>query len=301
MTSTERIATSDPRVRKRSSHPTRTSRSRSPGRLVRTALLGVPLLILVLWTLIPFLVTISVSLKTRGEVFGSFGLVPDNPTVTAYKEVLRDSTFRASFKNSVIVGVGTSLLTIALAVPAAYAFARMRFRGRHLILLFVLLPRLVPDVGTMVPLYRMAAAAGMIDNPLSLIIAYSGSLLPLAVWLMAGFFQQVPREIEESASVDGANLWQRIRYLVLPLATPAIIAVIVLSFREAWNEFTLVLVLTSSAEGRTLPYALFLLGHGGISNYPASAAFALITIIPFILVYTRIERHVMAGISFGSS
>jgi ABC-type glycerol-3-phosphate transport system permease component len=272
-----------------------------PGRLMRAALLGVPLLILVLWTLIPFVVTFSVSLKTRGEVFGNFGLVPDDPTINAYREVLRDSTFRSSFKNSVIVGAGTSALTIILAVPAAYAFARMRFRGRHLILLFVLLPRLVPDVGTMVPLYRMAAAAGMIDNPLSLIIAYSGSLLPLAVWLMAGFFQQVPREIEESASVDGATLWQRIRYLVLPLAMPAIITVVVLAFREAWNEFTLVLVLTSSAEGRTLPYALFLLGHGGISNYPASAAFALITIIPFVLVYTRIERHVMAGISFGSS
>lgn len=301
MASTQHIVTRDARLRSRSRHPAGRSQTVRPRRLVRSALLGLPLLILVLWTVIPFIVTISVSLKTRGEVFGNFGLIPETPTISAYREVLRDSNFRTSFKNSVIVGVGTSALTIILAVPAAYAFARMRFPGRHLILLFVLLPRLVPDVGTMVPLYKMAAAVGMIDNPLSLIIAYSGSLLPLAVWLMAGFFQQVPREIEESASVDGASLLQRIRYLVLPLAAPAIITVVVLAFREAWNEFTLVLVLSSTAEGRTLPYALFLLGHGGISNYPASAAFALITIIPFVLVYTRIERHVMAGISFGSS
>jgi ABC-type glycerol-3-phosphate transport system permease component len=296
MATTEQVAAGGAVVR-----PTTGDARGVPGRPVRAALLAVPLLVLALWTAIPFLVTISVSVKTRGEVFGNFGLVPDNPTLAAYRDVMADPAFRRAFLNSVVVGAGTSLLTLVLAVPAAYAFARMRFRGRHLILLFVLLPRLVPDVGTMVPLYKMAAAARMIDNPLSLIIAYSGMLLPLAVWLMAGFFQQIPSEIEEAASVDGATLWQRIRYLVLPLAAPAMITILVLAFREAWNEFTLVLVLTSSAEGRTLPYALFLMGHGGISNYPASAAFALITLIPFLLVYTRIERHVVASLTSGSA
>ncbi|MPZ14938.1 MAG: ABC transporter permease subunit [Chloroflexi bacterium] len=297
MASTPQVATGGAAV----PSATADARTAAPRRLVRAALLAVPLLALALWTAIPFLVTISVSLKTRGEVFGNFGLLPHNPTLNAYREVIADPAFRRAFLNSVVIGVGTSLLTLTLAVPAAYAFARMRFRGRHLILLFVLLPRLVPDVGTMVPLYKMAAAANLIDNPLSLIIAYSGMLLPLAVWLMAGFFQQIPVEIEESASVDGATLWQRIRYLVLPLAAPAMITVFVLAVREAWNEFTLVLVLTSSAEGRTLPYALFLMGHGGISNYPASAAFALITLVPFLLVYTRIERHVVASLTSGSS
>ena len=274
--------------------------STAAGRLARAALLAVPLAILVFWTAIPFLVTISVSLKTRGEVFGNFSLIPDNPNLNAYRAVLADESFRKAFLNSVIVGSGTTLLTIAIAVPAAYAFTRMRFPGRHLLLLAALLPRLVPDLGTMVPLYRLAAATNMIDNPLALIIAYSGMLLPLAVWLLVGFFRQIPVEIEESAIVDGATMWQRIRYLVLPMAAPAMITVGVLAFREAWNEFTLVLVLTSSEEGRTLPYALFLLGHGGISNYPVSAAFALITLVPFLLIYARIERHVVASLTSGS-
>jgi ABC-type glycerol-3-phosphate transport system permease component len=273
----------------------------APSRLFRIGLLALPLLVLILWTVIPFIVTISVSLKTKGEVFGNFGLIPQNLTLASYQEVLASSDFRRAFLNSVIVGLGTALLTIVLALPGAYAMARFRFRGRHLLLLFVLLPRLVPDVGTMVPLYKLAAATNMIDNPLSLIIAYSGMLLPLAVWLLVGFIQQIPREIEESAAVDGATLWERIRYLVLPLSAPAIITVVVLAFREAWNEFTLVLVLTSSPEGRTLPYALFLMGDGGITNYPAAAAFALITVIPFLLIYMRFERHVVAGLTSGSS
>jgi ABC-type glycerol-3-phosphate transport system permease component len=274
--------------------------SSAPRRPTRAVLMAMPLVILFVWTVVPFLVTLSVSLKTRGEVFGNFSLIPNHPTIAAYREIIGDPTFRSAFRNSVVIGIGTSMLTLVMAVPAAYAFARMRFRGRHLLLLLALLPRLVPDVGTIVPLYRMAAAVDLIDSPLALIIAYSGMLLPLAIWLLVGFFQQLPVDIEESASVDGATLWQRIRYLVLPRAAPAMITVIVLAFREAWNEFTLVLVLTTSADARTLPYALFLFGHGGISNYPASAAFALITIVPFLLVYTRLERHVISSLTYGS-
>src|SRR5690606_3113216 len=103
------------------------------------------------------------------------------------------------FLNSVLVGFGTSLLTLALAVPAAYAFARYRFRGRHLLLLFTLLPRLIPGLGLMVPLYRIAVALGAIDKLLTLIVAFTGTILPLAVWLLVGFFQQIPRDLEEAA------------------------------------------------------------------------------------------------------
>jgi ABC-type glycerol-3-phosphate transport system permease component len=197
--------------------------------------------------------------------------------------------------------VGTTALTILIGVPAAYAFARFRFRGRHLLLLFTLLPRLVPSLGLMVPLYRLAVAAGLLDKRFTLIIVYTGMLLPLAVWLMVGFFQQIPREIEEAANVDGATLWGRLRYIVAPLASPAMITIGVLAFREAWNEFTLVLVLTTSPGKRTLPFELYLMqGIEGIANFPGEAAFTLLTVLPFILVYTRVEKYVVAGLVTGS-
>lgn len=277
----------------------------SPGsrlkRIARNVLLSLPLIALVVWTLAPFLVTLSVSFKDRAQVFANPGLIPSNPTLNAYAEVLASDSFTTSFVNSVIVGVGTTLLTIVIGVPAAYAFARFNFRGRHLLLLFTLLPRLVPSLGLMVPIYRLAVSVGALDNRLTLIVVYTGMLLPLAVWLMVGFFQQIPREIEEAANVDGANLLKRLRYIVGPLAAPSMIMIGVLAFREAWNEFTLVLVLTNTPGKRTLPFELYLMqGIEGIANFPGEAAFTLLTVLPFILVYTRVEKYVVAGLISGS-
>jgi multiple sugar transport system permease protein len=270
-------------------------------RVIRQILLWIPLIILMLWTLVPFFITVMISLKTRGEVFGSTSVLPNDPSLDAYREVIERPGFRGAFLNSVLVGLGTTVLTVALATPAAYAFARFNFRGRHLLLLFTLLPRLVPSLGLMIPLYQLAVTLGALDKRLTLIVVYTGMLLPLAVWLLVGFIQQIPPSLEEAASVDGASMWSRIRYIVLPLSLPALITIGVLSFREAWNEFTLVLVLTTSPGKRTLPYELYLMqGIQGIQNYPAEAAFTVLTILPFILVYARIEKYIVAGITTGS-
>ncbi|MEX1125507.1 MAG: carbohydrate ABC transporter permease [Acidimicrobiia bacterium] len=269
--------------------------------VIRRILIAIPLFALVVWTVAPFLVTLSVSFKKRAEVFADPSLIPSSPTLDAYREVLASESFTTSFVNSLIVGIGTTVLTILIGVPAAYAFARFRFRGRHLLLLFTLLPRLVPSIGLMVPIYRLAVVAGLLDKRITLIIVYTGMLLPLAVWLMVGFFQQIPREIEEAANVDGASLWGRLRYIVAPLAAPAMITIGVLAFREAWNEFTLVLVLTNTPGKRTLPFELYLMqGIEGIANFPGEAAFTLLTVLPFVLVYTRVEKYVVAGLISGS-
>lgn len=261
----------------------------------------IPLAILAVWTIYPILMTLSVSFKTRADVSADPGLIPSNPTLDGYRSVLERQGFQGAFVNSVLVGLGTAVLTVLLAVPAAYAFARFRFRGRHLLLLFTLLPRLIPGLGLMVPLYRLAVALGAIDHLLTLIVAFTATVLPLAVWLLVGFFQQVPRDLEEAANVDGANLFTRIRYVVLPLAFPAMITIGVLAFREAWNEFNLVLGLTSSPGSRTLPYELFLMTQTtGFQDNPGQAAFAILTIIPFIFLYLRLERYVVSGITSGA-
>jgi len=270
-------------------------------RIVRRVFIALPLILLVIWTLAPFLVTLSVSFKQRADVFADPGLIPSNPSLDAYREVLSSESFTTSFVNSLVVGIGTTALTLVLGVPAAYAFARFRFRGRHLLLLFTLLPRLVPSLGLMVPIFRLAVFTGQLDKRSTLIIVYTATLLPLAVWLMVGFFQQIPREIEEAASVDGAGLWGRLRHIVAPLAAPAMITIGVLAFREAWNEFTLVLVLVNTPGKRTLPFELYQMqGIEGIANFPGEAAFTILTILPFVLVYTRVEKYVVAGLISGS-
>jgi ABC-type glycerol-3-phosphate transport system permease component len=268
---------------------------------LRKLVTWIPLALLVLWTVAPLLVTLSVSFKTRGEVFAFPSLIPEEPTLDPYREVLARPGFRGAFVNSIVVGVGTAFLTLALSVPAAYSFARFNFRGRHLLLLLVLLPRLIPSVGLMVPLYRIAILLGVLDQRLTLIVAFAGTLVPLAVWLLVGFFQAIPRDLEEAANVDGASTWTRLRFIVMPLAFPALLTIGVLAFREAWNEFGLVLALTRTPGNRTLPYELFLMQDGtGLANYPGEAAFALLTLVPFLLVYLRIERFVVSGITSGA-
>ncbi|MGH8948051.1 MAG: carbohydrate ABC transporter permease, partial [Acidimicrobiia bacterium] len=124
------------------------------GRWLRRIAIWVPLAALALWTIYPLLMTLSISFKTKADVSADPGLIPSDPTLDGYRSVLERQGFQDAFVNSMVVGLGTALLTVVLAVPAAYAFARFRFRGRHLLLLFTLLPRLIPGLGLMVPLYR---------------------------------------------------------------------------------------------------------------------------------------------------
>jgi ABC-type glycerol-3-phosphate transport system permease component len=269
--------------------------------VARKVFIGIPLAALTVWTVFPLLMTLSISFKSKAAVSADPGLIPSAPTLDGYRSVIGQQGFQGAFFNSVVVGLGTAILTLVLAVPAAYAFARFRFRGRHLLLLFTLLPRLIPGLGLMVPLYRLAVAVGGIDKRSTLIIAFTATVLPLAVWLLVGFFQQVPRELEEAANVDGANMFQRVWHIVMPLAVPAMITIGVLAFREAWNEFNLVLGLTSTPGSRTLPYELFLMTQTtGFQDNPGQAAFAILSIIPFIFVYLRIERYVVGGITSGA-
>lgn len=269
--------------------------------VLRRAVVWIPVAGLVIWTMAPFLISISVSFKEPASVFANPGLIPENFTLGAYARVLERPGFRMALWNSVVIGLGSLAVTLVLGVPAAYAFARFRFRGRHLLLLFSLLPMLIPKVGLMVPLYRLAVRLDAIDSRLFLIVVFTGMLLPLATWLMVGFFQAIPRDLEEAAAVDGASLYQTLRRIVLPLSLPALITVSVLAFREAWNEFELVLALTQSSEARTLPYELFLMQTAvGIGDFPLENAFALLTVLPLILVYLRIERYVTQGLLTGS-
>jgi ABC-type glycerol-3-phosphate transport system permease component len=270
-------------------------------RLIRAVLISIPLIALVVWTVLPILMTLSVSFKTRPDVFANPELIPRNPTFDGYQSVIERQGFRGAFVNSVVVGLGTAVLTLLVAVPAAYAFARFRFRGRHLLLLFTLIPRLIPGLGLMVPLYRLAAATGTIDKRMTLVVVFTGTILPLAVWLLVGFFQQIPRDLEEAANVDGANMFSRIRYIVLPLSFPAMLTIAVLAFREAWNEFNLVLALTQTPGKRTLPYELWLMTDTtGFQDNPGEAAFAMLTLVPFIFVYLRVERYIVGGITAGA-
>ncbi len=203
--------------------------------------------------------------------------------------------------NSTILAVSSTVIAILLSLLAAYGFARYAFAWRHILLLFILIPKLIPRVSLIVPLYDLVQGIGMLDTRIALIVVYAASAVPLATWILIGFVAAVPKDIDEAARMDGAGTLTIIFRFIVPLAIPGLLTVTVLSLRDSWNEFAYVLALSSSDDIRTLPYQLFLLGDTfGLADQGLIQAFALLSIIPLLLVYLWLEKYVVQGLTQGA-
>lgn len=256
--------------------------------------------ILVVWTVAPLMWALLATFKTSSEVYaGNF--LPRELNLRAWGDLFALRGFwRIAFNSLYVTTVSTILATI-ISIVAAYAFARYAFRFRHVLLLFILVPRLVPRVALIVPLYLMFSQVGLIDTYTVIIIMYTTSAIPLATWILIGFFGAIPKELEEAAAVDGANLPRRLVSIVLPLALPGLVTVSVVAFVEAWNEFPFALAFLQDIEMRTLPFQLFSLeGSLGLIDWPLISAFALFTIIPIVILYLRFEKAIVSGLTSGA-
>jgi ABC-type glycerol-3-phosphate transport system permease component len=271
-------------------------------RFVQRHLIWLPLTFVVAWAGVPLLWSLAASFKTRGD-FASVPppFFPAEPTLSGYSRVLGDTGFWMFTRNSLVIATVSTVIAVALATITAYGFARYAFRWRHVLLLFILLPRLVPRISLIVPVYEIVRAAGILNTHLALIVVYTGSAIPLATWIMIGFIGAIPKDLDEAAKVDGANSWEVFRRIVLPLTIPGLLTIGVLAFRDAWNEFPFALALTNSPEVRTLPYQLFLFRDSlGVADYGLIQAFTLLSILPILLLYLKLEKHVVSGLTSGA-
>lgn len=285
-------------------HPMRESGGFTDGlryRLGRYVLLGIPLAILVIWTTVPILWAILASFKDPLEIYQSNTLLPANPSLDAYRTVLSMRGFDRWLFNSVLVTVVATIVPLAISILAAYGFARYAFRFRHLLLLLYLVPRIIPRVSLIVPLNNLMSDLGLVNTYWVLFITYTASAIPLATWILVGFFGSIPKEIEESATIDGANMWNRLRRVILPIAWPGVVTAGVLCIREAWNEFAFVLALVNETDMRTLPYQLYMLKDSmGVQDYAVYNAFTILTVLPLLIVYLLLERRVVDSIVSGA-
>ncbi|MGF1625687.1 MAG: carbohydrate ABC transporter permease [Alphaproteobacteria bacterium] len=270
-------------------------------RFGRTLLIGVPLTVLVIWTVTPILWALLASFKEPLEIYESRTLLPRSPTLNAYITVLSMNGFGQWLINSIIVTVVATVVPLVLCILAAYGFARYLFRFRHLLLLLYLVPRIIPRVSLIVPLNDLMSDLGLINTYTVLFVTYIASAVPLATWILVGFFKAIPKEIEESATIDGANMWNRLRHVMLPIAWPGVVTAAVLCIREAWNEFSFVLALVTETGMRTLPYQLYMLKDSmGVQDYAVYNAFTILTVLPLLLVYLLLERRVVESIVSGA-
>jgi ABC-type glycerol-3-phosphate transport system permease component len=272
----------------------------APGAGATRVFVWFALILLTIWAVLPIIWSFSASLKTPLTLY-STGLIPESPTLDNYARVLTSDGFPTYLWNSLYLALASTAIALFISVLAAYGFARYAFAWRHVLLLFILVPRILPRASLIIPLYDLVVSLNLLDTYTVLIITYCATAVPMATWILMGFFRAVPRELEEAAAIDGASLWQRIWLVVVPISLPGMLTAAVLSLREAWNEFPFVLAFTTSSELRTLPYQLFLMRDSmGIQDWPLINAFTITTIIPILVLYLIFERQIVAGLTSGA-
>lgn len=269
-------------------------------RLVTIGLVYAALAVVLAVFLFPLLWVLGLSLKTRLQVFASPPLFLWQPTLENYVGVLERADFLQAFVNSLVVASGAVALSLCVGVPAAYAFARFPFRGRSFLFFSLLAMRMLPPIAVLVPMYVLFSKLGLTTTRFSVILAYTTFSLPLVVWIMRGFFEDLPRELEESAWVDGATRQAAFRHVVLPLIRPGLVAASILCLQLAWNDFLFAAVLTNNAT-RTLPVlmAAFSGGDTGV-DWGGMTASGVLVILPVVLFSFLAQRHLVAGLSSGA-
>jgi multiple sugar transport system permease protein len=271
-------------------------RARAPGRM---AAVYVALGVLVVINVAPWLWMWMAAFKTRAQVLSPNPQWLFSPTFENFPEVLLRQGFLDFLRNSLIVAVGTLALCLLVGVPAAYAFSRFRIPGGKHLFFFILSTRMAPPVVIALPLYLLFSNLGILATHGAVILAHTTFTLAFVVWMMKGFFDEMPTAIEAAAMTDGYTRFQAFRKVILPVAKPGIVATSTFAFLFSWNEFLLSLVLAGQG-ARTLPAAFpgLVTPHGTYWGQVAAAG-AVVTIPVLILVFL-LQRHLVRGLSFGA-
>ncbi|MBE1487613.1 carbohydrate ABC transporter permease [Plantactinospora soyae] len=245
----------------------------------------------------PLVWLLSTSLKPPRELVKLHPtLIPDNPTLDNFVQAFTEQALGRAAWNSLQVSLASAVLTVLIATPASYALARFRTRLGTVALGWVLLSQLFPFVLLIIPIFLVLRQAGLANTHAGLVLVYVVWAMPFALWMLQGFVRNIPRELEEAASVDGANRLQTLRRVIFPLLAPGLIATALFSFISAWNEFFFALVLIKTPELATLPVALArFVGIEGTARLGPLAAGSLLATIPSLVFFAFMQRRLASG------
>jgi multiple sugar transport system permease protein len=204
------------------------------------------------------------------------------------------------FRNSLVISVTSTVVALAIGMAGGYAFARYRFRAKTSIFLGFMLTRTVPGIALSLPLFFVYARLGIIDTHFGLILAYVAMNVPFTVWLIDGFFRQVPRDLAEAAQIDGCTRWQAFWQVEFPLARPGIASAGIFAFLTSWNEFALASQLTRSTNSKTLPVGLLDYTAEFTIDWRGMCALAVIMIIPALTLTFIVQKHLVSGLTSGA-
>lgn len=283
-----------------------TSRARvgqaAPRRL-NWGMLGTALgvLLIALYCLAPFYWMLVSSFKGSNDIFNN-DLIPRSPTWENYQAVFSSkNNFGYALRNSLIIAVTATLLSLAVGMFASYALARLRFRGKFLVLGAVLATAMFPGVALVTPLFKLFSDLGWIDQYQAMIIPDISFTLPLTIWILTSFFSEMPWELEQAAKVDGATPGQAFRKVIVPLAAPGVFTTAILVFIYAWNEYLIASVMsqTLASEPVTVAIAKFTGSSQFQQPYGSQMAAGVVVTIPLVILVLLFQRRIVAGLTAG--
>jgi multiple sugar transport system permease protein len=256
---------------------------------------------IVIFCLLPFYWMINISLKT-GPALSSADIFPPSPSLSNYESIFENAAFTRSLANSAIVSLVTTFLGIIVGSFAAYALARLKMRGKGILLAIVLSITTFPQIAIAAPLFRLWSDIGIYNTIIGLVIPYLTFALPLSIYILVSFFREIPRDLEEAALVDGATHFEAFRKVVVPLAAPGLATTAILTFIAAWNEFLLATTLTSSQTARTVPVAISQFTGSAQFEVPlgTQSAASVVISIPLILLVLLFQKRIVAGLTAGA-
>jgi len=269
---------------------------------IKNKKIGLTHLILILVSFVwiyPFIWMVSASFKTQDEIFSQgLNLIPKNFNFDNFIRAWNNANFEAYFLNSIIVTVSTVLLVLILSAMMGYVMGRYEFKGKKAVLLIFLASMVIPLGFTIIPIYQAIKALGLMNTRLGLILAESGGSHIIFILLFAGFFKEIPKELEEAAIMDGCGFLRIFINIMLPLSKPIIGSVVIMQFIWTWNSFLLPLVLTLSKEGlRTLAVGLYAFKGEYVVDWTGIAAGGTISLIPIIIVFVVLQKYFVEGIA----
>lgn len=252
-------------------------------------------------TVFPLVWLLVTSLRTSADIFVvPAHIIPKSVTFSQYINVFRRYSLASYLWNTVVVSLATVIFVTVLALPCAYAMARFRLPGQKIVLSLLLVMRMIPVVALTIPLFAVFSDVGMLDTLWALILTHTASKLPVAIWLLMGFIQDLPKEIEESAQVDGAGSLRTLLQIVTPMIAPGIGASAVITFLFTWNDLLIALTLTSSKSAETLPVGLtnFVTEYG--IDWGAMSAAGVLMVIPTLIFVWFAQGLLVKGLVAGA-
>ena len=268
---------------------------------VTTAASYTVLVVLAVLVLFPFYWMTVTSFKSEDQMRSLVSMFWPKPFATEnYEQLVAKTEFVAWYKNSVFVAVTSTVLATAVGTIGAYALARLKFFGRGFLASATLITYLVPPSILFIPLYAQMRNLGLANSLAGLIAAYPSFTVPFVTWLLMGYFESIPEELEEAAMIDGATRFGAFYRIVLPLSAPGVLAAGLYAFTQAWNEFLYALVFITDGRLRTLPVGLASFITGDVYGWGYLMSGAVLTTLPVIAAYIYLQKYMVEGLTAGS-